>query len=216
MIETACSTPRKVTRPPGRPPCRPDSQTGTYHEHAGAVTRGPPHTLATHLPIRKKVPTSTSMPWWRRGRRRRSCRHRPLKARRRRDGRRLDRRGPACGRRGPEWTLRPVAILASSLAGSVVPQGQRKLLKLVGFFRGNAASSVQLRRSWRPRPPAPTLSRSGSRTRSRPQVPASCAPPARYPIQCAAVSAPPRSTQSTLTGPRTDHCGARDGSTWFD
>ena len=31
------------------------------------------------------------------------------------------------------------------LAGPVVPQGQRKLLKVVGFFRGNAASSVKLR-----------------------------------------------------------------------
>jgi hypothetical protein len=37
MIEPAFSTPRKVTRPPGRPPCHPDSQTGTYREHAGAV-----------------------------------------------------------------------------------------------------------------------------------------------------------------------------------
>ena len=35
----------------------------------------------------------------------------------------------------------PYAILASPLAGPVVPQGQRKFLKLVGFFRGNAASS---------------------------------------------------------------------------
>jgi hypothetical protein len=35
----------------------------------------------------------------------------------------------------------PYAILASPLAGPVVPQGQRKLLELAGLSRGNAASS---------------------------------------------------------------------------
>ena len=35
----------------------------------------------------------------------------------------------------------PYPRLAPPLAGPVIPQGQRKLLKLVGFSRGKAASS---------------------------------------------------------------------------
>ena len=35
----------------------------------------------------------------------------------------------------------PYARLALPLVGPVIPQGQRKLLELVGFSRGNAASS---------------------------------------------------------------------------